>query len=155
MALKDFVALADDKLHEVFSRKPHDATKSREAMVKRLDKASEQFQATEPVRGRKLFKIQNSVVELTLPFEIDGKSTFHIPSERFADALTHLKESVTKGELDNELKKGADQSYSGTTAAAVKAPRNQSSGAAGRGWTDERRAKFAATVAARNAGKAK
>lgn len=147
MALKDFVSLADDKLHEVFSQKPHDAAKAREAMVKRLDKAYEQFQATEPVRGRKLFKIQNGVVELTLPFEVAGKNVFHLPSERFVDALKHLKTSITKGELDDELKAAGSSKE-----APERAPR-RTSAAAGRGWTDERRAKFAATVAARNAGR--
>ena len=155
MALKDFIALADDKLHEAFNRKPHDATKARETMVKRLDKAHEQFHATEPARGRKLFKIQNGIVELSLPFEVSGKSTFHIPSERFADALKHLKTSVTKGELDDELRAAADKPSGDPAPAAAKVPRKQSTGGTGRGWTDERRAKFAATVAARNAGKGK
>ncbi len=38
MALKDFIALADDKLHEVFVKKAYDPQRDRAAMVKRLVK---------------------------------------------------------------------------------------------------------------------
>ena len=103
MALKDLLALADDKLHEVFSRKPHDPAKARNAFIKRIDTTENQFKSATPVRGRKIFKIANGVVQVTLPFEIAGKSTFHVPSERFSDWLGHLRDSVSKGELDKEL----------------------------------------------------
>ncbi len=120
MALKDFMALADDKLHDIFSKKPHDSAKARAAMLKRLDKTHEQFTATEPVKGRKMFRIQNGIVEFTLPFEVSGKSAWLIPSERFADAITHLKDSITKGELDDALK---GDGVTNAPASANKTPR--------------------------------
>ena len=156
MALKDFLSLADDKLHEVFAKKEHDPRKDRAAMIKRLDTAHGQFQSETPVKGRKMFRLANGVVELTLPFEIGGKSVFHIPTERFSDAIQHLKDAVGKGEADEHLKSGA---ATGGGVAAPRAPRKAKDAEAprysegSRGWSDERRAKCAATVAARNAAK--
>ena len=148
MALKDFLSLADDKLHEVFAKKDYDPAKDRAAMIKRLDTAHTQFQSATPIKGRKMFKIANGVVELTLPFEIGGKSVFHLPTERFADAIQHLKDAVGQGEADGHLKSGATNVAAPRQARKPDAPR-YSEGT--RGWSDERRAKFAATVAARKA----
>lgn len=145
MALNDFIKLADDKLHEVFSRKPHDPSKARNAAIKRLDTTHNQFIATEPARGRKMFKIQNGVVELTLPWAVGGKSVFHIPSERFADAISHLKESISKGELDKELET-ANSSNQPATARSGQ-PRKK------REWSHEQRDAFAASIKARQAAK--
>jgi len=151
MALKDLLALADDKLHEVFSSKPHDPSKARAPILKGIDRTAKQFAQTEPVRGRKWFKVANSVVELTLPFSISGKSTFYIPSERFPDFLEKLKSSVEAGELDKEIEAGA-----GATPPQARERKPRSDAGQGRnGWSEERRAKFAATVAARNAAKGK
>ena len=157
MALKDFVALADDKLHEVFASKAYDPKRDREAMIKRLDTAHLQFGATEPTRGRKMWKLNNGVVELTLPFAISGKSVFHIPSERFADAIDHLKSAIGKGEADAELK--AHGEGGGARASAPRAGRKPRDSSApryaegSRSWSPERRARFAETIAARKAGK--
>lgn len=119
MSIQSLLALADDKLHEVFSRKPHDPTKARNAFLKRIETTHSQFASATPVKGRKLFVIKNGVVKVTLPFEIAGKSEFLVPSERFTDWLGHLKDSVTKGELDDALKSEGTS----TTAAKVRKPR--------------------------------
>lgn len=159
MALQDFIALADDKLHELFSRKAYDPQRDRAAMVKRLDNAHAQFTATEPTRGRKMWRLNNGVVELTLPFAIGGKSVFHIPTERFADAIEHLKHAIGKGEADAELKAHAEGA-SGVGPAAAKPSKAASSTGAryakeSRSWSPERRAKFQETIAARAAAKQK
>ena len=153
MALKDFLSLADDKLHEVFAKKAYDPQKDRERMVKRLDTANNQFQSATPTKGQKIWKIANGVVELTLPFFIGGKSVFHLPSERFSDAIKHLKEAVLAGDADEHLKAGA-QSGSDKPARIKREP-TSSGGDGGRSWSPERKAKFAATIAARNAAKGK
>ena len=156
MALKDFIALADDKLHELFARKAYDPQRDRAALIKRLDGAHSQFTATEPTRGRKMWRVANGVVELTLPFAIGGQSVFHLPTERFADAIEHLKHAVGAGEADGELQ-AHSESRTGTAGPAPKAPKSQSTSTArysdgSRSWSPERRAKFRETIAARNAG---
>jgi hypothetical protein len=139
MALKDLLALADDKLHELWAKKPHDPSKARNAFIKRIDAAHNQLASATPVKGRKMFLIKNGVAQVTLPFEIAGKSVFHVPSERVKDWFDHLKDSVTKGELDKELEGGQPP----RTGKAPKAPGTKA------GWSPERRAKFEASVAAR------
>lgn len=116
MALKDFLALADDKLHELFSTKKPDPTKARASLVKRLDTAATQFGSPEPSRGKKMWSVNNNVVELTLPVAIGGKSTYFFPAERFPDAIKSLKDAVNAGEADADLlSDGSD-----TSAAAPK-----------------------------------
>lgn len=139
MALKDLLALADDKLHEIFERKPYNADRERKAMIKRIDKARDQHQSATPTKGKKIFKVQNGVAQITLPFEIAGKSTFHVPSERFIEWLDHLKDSVTKGELDKELE--ANSGHPGRTSTAPKVSKGRA------GWSPERRAAFEAKKA--------
>lgn len=107
MSLKSMLALADDKLHEVFHRKPHDPEKARKPIIKGIDRTNDQFASATPVKGRKWFKVANGVVEFTPPFVIGGKTTHYIPSERFKEFLGHLKTSVTGGELDKEIEAGA------------------------------------------------
>jgi len=151
MALKDFLALADDKLHETFSRKAYDPAKDRAALVKRLDTADNQFKSATPTRGKKMFRLANGVVELNLPISIGGKSRFLIPSERFSDAIASLKTAIGAGEADKELEAGSS-GVDGSTPSAPRKPRQKTEGA-GRGWSDERRARFNESIAARKAAK--
>lgn len=160
MALKDFLSLHSDDLRETFARKEYDPTRDRAALVKRLDNADNAFKSATPTKGKKMFRIANGVVELTLPFAIGGRSTYHIPSERFSDAIQHLKDAVTGGEADDDLKKARESgSVDGGEAAPARAPRAKREAGEGRysegsrGWSDERRARFAETIAARNAAK--
>lgn len=151
MALKDFLALADDKLADTYHKAEFNVEKARDAVKARLDKAVEQFTATEPTRGRKMWSVNRNVVELTLPFAIGGKNVVYIPSERFADAVKALQDSISKGEVDSELEAGAADP---ANKPRVRAPRAAGSGG-GKGWTEERRARYAETIAARNANKGK
>lgn len=150
MALKDFLALADDSLSNAYHKAAFNIDKARADVVARLKKAEEQFMATEPTRGRKMFKVNNSVVELTLPFNVDGKNVIYIPSERFADALKKLSDAVSKGEVDKEIEAGAAAEPENKT--RVRAPRAAGSGG-GKGWTPERTERYKATIAARKAAK--
>lgn len=148
MSLKKFLALTDIKLADKFHETPPDTDKLRKAAVKKIDKAIEQFSATEPARGRKMFKANNAVVELQLPFAVELETLHYVPSERLLDALNELKAGVEAGEADDALIAAAN---GGEVEAKPKRQRKTSGG--GAGWSQERRDRFAATVAARKAAK--
>jgi len=105
---KDF---SDAKLKKEFEKKgpdPRAAEKLRSRFTKSLDTALGQFLATEPTKGRKMWKAQNNVVEFSpvfngSPVSLDGETTLYIPSERFSDFVGALKQSVAAGELDAVL----------------------------------------------------
>ena len=141
MALSDLLKLADDKLAELFHKKQHDPEKARRPILKGIDRTRNQFESPSPTKGKKWWKVSNNVVEFSPPFPIGGKTTHYVPSERFPDYLTQLHGAVSAGELDDSF---------GT--APVRTPRK--SGAGSKAWTPERRARFAASVAARKAKKA-
>lgn len=154
MSLSDILALVDDKLSKVFERVSYDPAKDRVKFTKRIDTTREKFLATEPARGAKDFSVANGVVRYEpklsgAPVAIGGKTTLFVPSERFADFLTKLKSAVEAGELDGEIEAAAN----GDGEAAPKKVRVKSEGGAGRGWSDERRARFAASIEARKAAK--
>ena len=142
VALSDLLKLADDKLAELFHKKQHDPEKSRRPILKGIDRTRNQFESPTPTKGKKWWKISNNVVEFTPPFPIGGKTSHYVPSERFSDYLTQLHGAVSAGELDDSLRQSA----------TARAPRK--TGAGGKAWTPERRARFAASVATRNAKKA-
>lgn len=157
--LSKLQALIDPKLEETFNQKAYDPAKDRAWVVARLDSAKTQFASTEGGRGggRKMWKLSNGVVAFSpvrrdgQPLVVNGQTTVFIPSERFNDFLTAMTEAVNAGEFDKEL---AADSTAGTTV-KVKTPRAaRASSGGGSGWSPERREKFAATVAARNAAKA-
>lgn len=150
MSLKDLLSLADDKLADVFSRKPFDAEKARLKHIKNLDLTKDQFGRTEPVRGRKSWKAANNVVEYQSAFPIGGKTTHYVPSERFGEWIDKLKALVTGGTFDSDFA-AAESDTSAKPARAARAPRVP--GESGKGWSEERKAKFAATIAARKAAK--
>jgi len=144
MALKDLLALVDPKLEAEFNRKAPDPEKARQRALKGIDTTSSQWASSTPTRGRKRYRVNNSVVEYAPGFAIGGSSTLYIPSERFADFLTKLKATISAGELDD----------------ALTAEEGQSSGTRGQttrkraGWSPERRAAHEARMAAKRAGKA-
>ena len=144
MALKDLLALADDKLHAIFATKPHDPTKARTPIIKGIDRTSAQFKDPSS-KGKKWFKHANGVVELNLPFAIEGKSTFYIPTERFEEFLTKFKASVTEGELDKEINAPAGAATVGNGPKKTRAKRGPMDPAK----LAERNAKRAATLAAK------
>ena len=134
VAISDLLKLADEKLADLFHQKQPNLEKTRKPILKGIDRTREQFESATPVRGKKWFKVSNNVVAFSPPFEIGGKSSHYIPSERFADYLAHLRSAVEAGELDDSF---------GQSSATKRKPR----ASAGKHWTPERRAKFAASVA--------
>jgi hypothetical protein len=158
MALKDFLKLNKPELREKFAAKPYDAERARGPIIKALDKASDQYASATPVKGRKMWKSNNGVIELTLPFEIEGETVATFEPDEFFDALKHLKEAVAGGELDDAIKAANEAdpatAATSTTTRKARAPRPTSTGG-GNGWPEERRAKFNATIAARKAAEGK
>lgn len=140
MSLKSLLGLVDDKLADVFHRKAHDPSKARNKVLKGIDKAHDQFHATKPAGGKKWFVHKNDVVRFSPPFAVAGKSEHYVPSAQFPDFLGHLRKAVEAGELDNAIGQPVERSTS----------RGPSKGTP---WTDERRAKFAATRAAKTKSK--
>lgn len=151
MSLKDVFSLIDDKLADVFHAQKYDPAKDREKLIKRLEGTKTKFLQTEPVKGRKDFSVSNNVVEFrpTLPngaaLTLNGRDVAYVPSERFENVIDKLIAAVRAGEIDDQLE-GKEAAKRSTT----KAPRKPRSDA-GSGWSDERRAKFEATMAARKA----
>lgn len=153
-------ALIDPKLEETFNQKAYDPAKDRAWVVSRLDAAKTQFASTETTRGggKKMWKLSNGVVAFSpirkdgMSLVVNGQTTVFIPSERFNDFLNAMVEAVQAGEFDKEL--SADTT-AGTTVKVARKPRagRADGSSAGAGWSSERREKFAATVAARNAAK--
>ncbi len=156
MALKDILGLIDHKLADVFHTVAYSPNRDRAAVAKRIDDTKSKFLATEPARGKKDFSVANNVVEYRpiVPgagaLLIAGKDVSYIPAERFVDFLDGLKAAVEEGELDKEL----EAAHDGEAVTKVKAARKpREPGSAGKGWSEERRAAYAATIAARKAAK--
>lgn len=158
--LEKLHALIDPKLKDTFERKEYDPAKDRAWLVGRLESTKTQFTATETTRGggAKWWKLGNGVVAFSptrpdkMPLVINGQTTNFIPAERFGDFIAAMIAAVQAGEFDKELK--ADNT-NGTTV-KIKTPRKaraEGSTGDGSGWSEERRRKFAETVAARNAAK--
>ncbi|KQO06913.1 hypothetical protein [Sphingomonas sp. Leaf242] len=150
-------ALIDPALKETFDKKAYDPVKDRAWVVSRLEAAKTQFASTEATRGggKKLWKLANGVVAFSpvrkdgAPLVVNGQTTNFIPSERFGDFLNAMIAAVNAGEFDKEFE--ADTT-AGTTV-KVRTPRAPRASAGGTGWSEERKAKFAATIAARKAPK--
>ncbi|GAA0452659.1 MULTISPECIES: hypothetical protein [Sphingomonas] len=159
MALKGFLALVDDKLSEAFHYVAPDKTKHRKPFLSALDKAAKQFDEGKQPRGANaLWSANNNTVRFMpklagVPVMIEGKSEFFIPAERFPNALAELRKDVEAGELDETLhnaSKGKSDPLAGgvklTSHAITPKPKRA-------GWSPERRARFAESVAARKAAK--
>ncbi len=152
--LEKLHALIDPKLKETFDRKAYDPARDRAWVVGRLDATKTQFGSTETTRGggAKWWKLANGVVAFSpvrkdgAPLVVNGQTTLFIPSEQFPTFLDHMVEAVNAGEFDKEL---SNETTNGTTV-KIKTPRTASAGG-GKGWSDERRAKFAESIAARKA----
>lgn len=151
MSIKDLLSLADDKLKETFAKREYDPTKDRAKHVKAIENDERSFGNPEPTKGRKAWKASNNVVEYTSRFPIGGKTTHYVPSERFSDFLERLKNLITEGHFDKDFETAAANGEAAPRAA--RAPRAKREGGGSTGWSEERRAKFAATMAARKAAK--
>lgn len=109
MALKDFLALVDDKLHETFSFTAPNPEKARKPFLRQIEKAKKGFQEGKQPRGEnKWWAANNNVVVFTpnldgKPVLIGGKDKMAIPSERFVNALDNLVTATNAGELDDAI----------------------------------------------------
>ena len=159
MALKDMVALIDEKLADVFHSAKPDPVQLRAPVLKAIERTRSQFLQTEPVRGPKWFKASNSVAAFTptlrggYTLPINGKPTVYVPSERFLSFLDHMKDAVDAGEFDSELANPGDDAPATAKVSVPKTREPRDPSAPKRQWTPERRARFAATVAERKARK--
>jgi hypothetical protein len=149
MSLKDFLALTDSTLEKDFSTPAFDVNAAREKVLKIIDKANEQF-GSEPTRGPKRWKVNRNVVEFSLPVEIEGTSTFYIPSERFPDALKKIRAAVAAGEADSMLDNMKGEETTRAKVGKIMGERRQRAG-----WTDERRERQRASIEARRFAKDK
>lgn len=156
MALKDMLALVDDKLKEVFSTPAYDEVAARKPVLAGIAKAKEQFEAGKTKVPHRWWSAANNVV-LFKPrlggnaLLINGKEESAIPAERFPAFLDHFTAAVNAGEFDEEIKNHGKGTAKVTTPRAPRAKRE----GGGSGWSEERRARFAASIAARNANKGK
>lgn len=157
--LEKLHALIDPTLKDAFDKRPYDPASDRAWVVGRLEAAKTQFASTESTRGggKRWWQLNNGIVAFSptrrdkSPLVINGQTTNFIPAERFNDAIATMIAAVNAGDFDKEF---AADNTNGTTV-KVRLPRKAkepSEAGGGKGWSDERRAKFAATVAARKAG---
>jgi hypothetical protein len=159
MALKDTLSNFFDNtgLAEVFSRPAYDTEKARKPLLKGIDNAKKQFENGQTKAPNRWWKVSNGVVALTVKvngdtFDINGVATNHMPQERFPEFLAKFRAAVEAGEFDDELKNHGSGDAKVHIAKAPRAPRKPREGGGSTGWSEERRAKFAATVAARKKG---
>lgn len=108
MSLKDVLALIDDKLEAVFSKAPHDPSKARKPVLKRIASAKAQFEEGKTKVPSRWWTASNGVVAFKpvlngKPLLINGKAVSHVPAERFPHFLDKLTAAVEAGELDKEI----------------------------------------------------
>lgn len=153
MAIKDMLALIDDKLQSVFHKPVYDPTKARKPLLAGIDKTVSQFQEGKTKVPHRWWSVSNDVVEFAPKvagsvMQINGKDTSYIPAERFLDFLKAFRAAVETGEFDSELENH------GQGDAKVKTPTTRKASTGGnKGWSEERLAKFKKTIEARNAAK--
>ena len=160
MALKNMLALVDDKLADVFHTKKSNAAKLRSPVLKAIERTRSQFTGDGMVRGPKWFKLSNGVVALTptlrggRSLQVDGQATVFITGDRFLEFLDHMQAAVEAGEFDDQL--AVRDNGVGLAAELAKSgdrkPRDPNAPKK-EGWTDERRARYQQTMAARRAAK--
>lgn len=160
MALKDMIALVDDKLADVFHTRKPDPVKLQSPVLKAIERTRSQFSQGGVVRGPKWFKLSNGVVAFTPTLrgghslQVNGQATVFIASDHFPEFLDHMYAAVQAGDFNDQL---ADRdNSSGSTAEFTKPagrkPRDANAPRKG-GWTDERRARYQDTMTARRTAK--
>jgi hypothetical protein len=158
-------ALIDNSLEATFNKKPYDPTKDRAYVLKWIERTRSHLAQTEPVKGRKWAQFANGVMAFTPtrpdggPLEINGATTVFVAVERAPDFLDHFAQAVEAGEFDHALAtNGIGTSQHVSDAPVRKARKLRDPDApryaeGSRGWSPERRARFAETIAARKAAK--
>ncbi len=155
MALKGFLALNDKTLAEQYAYVAPDKTRHRKPFLAGLAKAETAFgEGKQPRGGTAMWSAANNIVRFTpklagTPIAIEGETVFHIPAERFPNAIAELRKSVEAGELDDTLHAAVEGASKGGT----KVARDPNAGSVRAGWSEERRQRFAASIAAKKAAK--
>ncbi len=108
MALKDYLAMIDNGLKEVFDKKPADPTKARRPLLRGIDRALAQRQADPARTSGSWWQMKNGVVAMTVKlggdtFVINGVATNHMPANRFDEFLGQMRAAVEAGAFDAEL----------------------------------------------------
>lgn len=157
VSLKDIIAkLAPDNA-KLFHDDPDAA---RRPMLERLAKNREAFNdPSKRVRGRWFEIGNNSMVAFTptrpdgQPIVIDGQSVTFWSASDFPSILDAFEAAIRNGEIDDQLDGATPAGASLPTRDLKKAGKRAPRSDAGqkREWSQERRDKFAATIAARNA----
>lgn len=157
MSLKDYLAKDTEDLEAEFNKPEFDIDKARASLLKIVDKVEEQF-ASGQTKGPKRWKINRNVVKLELPVAVEGMVKFHRRTDEFPAFLSELRKSIKDGSADTALEEANNEPVITNVRKSVRSSgggdpvfRGKASGS--RGWSDERRAKFDASIAARNAGK--
>lgn len=124
MPISDLFKLHDPALADQYAAKPYDASKDRKAFIKSLDGVVEQYNNGRTKVPNRMWSAANGVVKLELKFKgrpiaVTGEDTFHIPEDRFAEAINIIKKAVEAGELDEALE--GCGGHGANTAAPVKA----------------------------------
>lgn len=155
MGLKDFLALNDKALAKQYDYVAPDKTIHRKSFLIGLTTVERQFgEGRQPRSG--MWSAKNDVVRFepklsNAPVEIEGETVFHIPSERFLDALKTLRTEVEAGTLDDAL----HAAHEGAVAKSSPSKVDDRVGSVRAGWSPERRERFAASIAAKRANKPK
>jgi len=158
VALKDIIAKLSPDNEKLFH---HDPEAERRPILERIAKNREAFaDPSKKVRGGRWFEIgNNSMVAFTptradgQPIVIDGQSVTFWSSAEFPSILDAFEAAVRAGEIDDQLD-GSTPAGASLPARELKKPRQRARRAdagVSRAWSDERRAKFAQTIAARKA----
>ena len=155
MALKDIIARFSPDAEKLFH---HDPDASRRPVLDKIAKTREAFADPSKRAQKKWFTIgNNNIVAFEpkradgQPIVIDGKSVTFWKADEFPAILDSFEAAVRAGEIDDQLEGGTPAGAS-LPEKTLRKPRQKREGG-GSGWSEERRAKFAATVAARNAAK--
>lgn len=159
MALKDIIAKLTPENEKLFHDDPEAA---RRPMLDRLAKNRAAFNdPSQKVRGKWFTIGNNQMVSFTptrpdgQPIVIDGQSVTFWKADEFPLILDAFEAAIIAGELDSQLE-GNTPAGASLPARELKTPRKRaprSDAGQKREWSEERRAKFAATIAARKAEK--
>jgi hypothetical protein len=155
VSLKDIIAKLSPDNAKLFHDDPDAA---RRPMLERLAKNREGFNdPSKRVRGRWFEIGNNQVVAFSptrpdgQPIVIDGQSVTFWKADEFPGILDAFEAAIVAGEIDDQLE-GSTPAGASLPARELKAPKKRaarSDAGQTREWSDERRAKFAATIAAR------
>ncbi|QDC38692.1 hypothetical protein [Sphingobium fuliginis] len=129
MAKVDLSKFIDNSLKAEFEAKPYDISKDRSKLTARLEAALAQFTSNGNVKGPKLWKAKNGVVEFKaavngVDLTINGSTTNYIPESQFEPFLNALIEATNEGAFDTVFAAGA--AAPAKTSGASKQKRNVS-----------------------------